>query len=208
MRIGLDFDNTIVSYDVLFHSLAVEKSLIPADVPVNKVAVRDHMREAGREDDWTELQGYLYGARMDEARAYDGVIEFCADARERGDDLFIVSHKTRHPFIGPQYDLHAAARAWIETHLTLDGRPLVKPEQVFFELTKPEKLARIDSCSCDVYVDDLPEILLAPAFPARTTRVLFDPERHHAAEMPPDVLSFSDWSEAYPLISRAKAFAT
>lgn len=208
MRLGLDFDNTIVSYDVLFHRLAVERSLIPADVPVNKVAVRDHLRAVGREDDWTELQGYLYGARMDEARAYDGVIEFCTDAVERGDELFIVSHKTRHPFIGPQYDLHAAARAWIETHLVVGGSPLARPERVFFELTKAEKIARIASCDCDVYVDDLPEILLAADFPPSTTRVLFDPEGHHHSQMPSDVLSFSEWADAYPLISRAKACAT
>ena len=37
MRIGIDFDNTIVSYDELFYQIAQEKKLIPAELPVNKV---------------------------------------------------------------------------------------------------------------------------------------------------------------------------
>ena len=44
MRLGLDFDNTIVSYDALFHKVALEGSLIPADVAPTKLNVRDYLR--------------------------------------------------------------------------------------------------------------------------------------------------------------------
>ena len=47
MIIGLDFDNTIVSYDELFHRVALEGGLVPGDLPVRKEAVRDYLREAG-----------------------------------------------------------------------------------------------------------------------------------------------------------------
>ena len=67
MRIGLDFDNTIVSYDALFHKVARERDCVPAATPVNKVAVRDYLRGVNQEDVWTAMQGYVYGARMDEA---------------------------------------------------------------------------------------------------------------------------------------------
>lgn len=193
VRIGLDFDNTIVSYDTLFHKVAVEQELIPADLAVNKLAVRDHLRAVGREDDWTALQGYVYGVRMDEALAYNGAFEFACRALDRGHELLIVSHKTRHPFLGPQYDLHGAARSWIERHFSRADGPLVAPERVFFELTKAAKVARIAACQCDAYVDDLPEILLAPDFPAQTARLLFDPEQHHREASMPGVQSFSDW---------------
>lgn len=182
MRIGLDFDNTIVSYDVLFHKVALEQGVIPPDTPANKLAVRDHLRASGREPVWTEMQGTVYGARMDEALAYPGVIEFLQWAGQAGHDLAIISHKTRHPFLGPQYDLHAAARAWVEHHLCVAGQPLIPPAQVFFELTKEAKLARIASFGCDLFLDDLPEILLAPGFPSATRPVLFDPEGHHGAD--------------------------
>src|SRR4029079_9696971 len=61
MLIGLDFDNTIVRYDRLFHRLARKRGLIPDGIPVSKQAVRDHLRANGREADWTELQGMAYG---------------------------------------------------------------------------------------------------------------------------------------------------
>lgn len=64
MRLGIDFDNTIVCYDELFHRVALEQGLIPADLPVNKSEVRNHLRRVGKEPLWTEMQGSVYGARM------------------------------------------------------------------------------------------------------------------------------------------------
>ena len=43
MRIGVDFDNTIVCYDTLFHRLAVEEGLIPPDIPPRKEIGRAHV---------------------------------------------------------------------------------------------------------------------------------------------------------------------
>lgn len=180
MRIGLDFDNTIVSYDALFHRIAREGGLVPDAIPVSKVSVRDHLRKIGREEAWTEMQGTVYGGRMAEADAFPGVKAFLAWARANGIAVFIVSHKTRYPFLGTQHDLHAAARAWITASLRDEGGPLVADGNVYFELTKDEKLARIGALGCSIYVDDLPEILLAPGFPAGTQPLLFDPDDHHA----------------------------
>ncbi len=180
MHVGLDFDNTIVSYDAMFHRIARDEGLVPDDLPVSKLSVRDHLRRTGREDQWTAMQGVAYGPRMAEAEAFNGVHEFLAWARGTGIPVSIVSHKTRHPFIGERHDLHAAARAWIDLHLVDADGPLVAPESVHFELTKTDKLARIGAAGCDVYVDDLPEILLAPGFPAAIGRILFDPDGHHA----------------------------
>lgn len=181
MKIGFDFDNTIVSYDELFHAVAVEQSLVPAATPVSKIAVRNHLRKIDNEAAWTELQGYVYGARMAQAAAYPGVIEFIRTAREHA-EIVIVSHKTKHPFLGPQYDLHAAAGGWISTVLVDGTSPLFSTERVFFELTKEEKIARIAACECDYFIDDLPEILQMQGFPAHTQRLLFDPEHGHDGE--------------------------
>ena len=191
MRVGLDFDNTIVSYDALFHRIALESGLIPEGVPVSKVSVRDHLRKVGREEAWTEMQGTVYGGRMAEAEAFPGVTDFLAWTRNEGIPVSIVSHKTRHPFLGTQYDLHAAARAWIAQSLRDEAGPLIPPTDVYFELTKDEKLARIGAIGCTAYVDDLPEILLAPGFPSGTAALLFDPDGHHAEARLPRA---KDWS--------------
>jgi hypothetical protein len=193
MRIGIDFDNTIVSYDALFHKVAREQDLVPPETPLNKVAVRDHLRAIGQEDRWTEMQGYVYGVRMAEALAYEGVIDFIRRAKAAGHAVTIVSHKTRHPFLGPQYDLHAAARAWIECHLLCGGKSLLSSENIFFELTKQGKLARIAACGCEAFIDDLPEILLAADFPSNTARLLFDPEEHHPNVAAEGLRIFRTW---------------
>ena len=76
MRIGIDFDNTIACYDGVFHQAALERGLIPADLGRDKNTVRDHLNGSGRKDDFTELQGYVYGARMELVSPYPGFAEF------------------------------------------------------------------------------------------------------------------------------------
>ena len=75
MIVGVDFDNTIVGYDQLFHRVAVERGLVPTGMEPTKSAVRDQLRNTGQEDAWTELQGYVYGARMKEAEPISGALE-------------------------------------------------------------------------------------------------------------------------------------
>ena len=73
MRLGLDFDNTIISYDQLFLRVAVEKGLAPESVSPHKNAVRDYLRQVNKEEEWTRLQGEVYGGRILEAAPYDGM---------------------------------------------------------------------------------------------------------------------------------------
>jgi hypothetical protein len=179
MLIGLDFDNTIVSYDTLFYKVAIEQNLIPLDLAINKIAVRDYLRSVDKEILWTEMQGYVYGARMNEAEAYPGLFEALNILLASGHELFIVSHKTKYPFVGKKYDLHTAASNWISENLQIATQILIKNENIFFELTKEKKIERIAALNCDVFIDDLPEILLADQFPTKTLKVLFDPEGYH-----------------------------
>ncbi len=195
MLIGLDFDNTIVSYDSLFHKVALEQDVISHTIPVNKIAVRNHLRSINKEDKWTEMQGHVYGKRMNEAQAYAGAIEFIDRAKQLGHSLCIISHKTQYPFLGPQYDLHKAAIGWIDQHLVMNDKALFSKVDYFFELTKDDKVNRIASMGCDIYIDDLPEILLNPLFPADCTRVLFDPERHHATSIEGEIRVVNSWKQ-------------
>jgi hypothetical protein len=183
MRLGIDFDNTIVCYDQVFHQVAREQNLIPADLPVSKQAVRDYLRAAGKEDRWTEMQGYVYGPRLTDAQAFAGVLDFIATQVRSGVELFVVSHKTKHPYLGPQYDLHAGALAWLELNGFFDpGRIGLPRENVFLELTKKAKLERIATLGCTHFIDDLPELLAESGFPKNVVKVLFDPNGDHGAE--------------------------
>jgi hypothetical protein len=88
-----------------------------------------------------------------------------------------VSHRTRYPVRGARYDLHEAAHDWLTRRGFYDGG--LTAERVHFELTREDKLARIGATGCGLFVDDLPDLLEEPAFPAGVERVLFDPTRRH-----------------------------
>lgn len=181
MLIGVDLDNTIVCYDELLRAVALESGLIPETVPVSKAAVRDWLRRAGREDLWIELQGLVYGAGMPEARPFPGALEFFARCRELQVPVSIISHRTRHPYLGRQYDLHQAAQTWLAAHGFYDpGRIGLHADRVHLELTKEDKVARIAASGCSHFIDDLPEFLNSPAFPSGVERILFDPAGLHA----------------------------
>ena len=176
MILGVDFDNTIVCYDGIFHRVALERGLIPADLPQDKTTVRDHLRQIGREPDWTEMQGYVYGPRLIDAQAYPGVLEFFKAVVQQGIEVRIISHKTKHPFLGEQHDLHAAAWGWLEANGFFDpARIGLRRDKVFLELTKQSKHQRIGTLGCTHFIDDLPEFLLDPGFPVGVERIHFDP---------------------------------
>ncbi len=176
MILGVDFDNTIVCYDGIFHRVALERGFIPPDLPKDKTTVRDYLRQIGREPDWTEMQGYVYGPRLIDAQAYPGVLEFFKAAVQQGIEVRIISHKTKHPFLGEPHDLHAAAWGWLEANGFFDSARIgIRRDQVFLELTKQSKHQRIGTLGCTHFIDDLPEFLLDPGFPAGVERIHFDP---------------------------------
>ena len=176
--IGVDFDNTIVTYDDLFYRVADQQGLIPSALQRTKSAVRAFLRGDGREDDWTELQGYVYGERMTEAAAFPGALECLAQWVAQGLDVYIVSHKTRHPYRGPAYDLHDAARRWLEQHGVVDDGGIgLSRAAVYFELSKQKKIERISQLGCSHFIDDLPEILVDLGSLNGIRRILFDPGR-------------------------------
>ena len=203
MRIGIDFDNTIACYDGVFHMAAIERGLIPADLPSDKNSVRDYLNGQGRKDEFTELQGYIYGARMDLASVYPGFHAFVTAARAAGHDVYIVSHKTRFPILGPRHDMHLAARDFLaQRGLVGPGPDRVASENVFFELTNEEKVARVAAIGCQVFIDDLPEIFSLQRFSERMRGILFDPQNSHA-HLP--IERYSDWAAVQRALIGARA---
>ena len=180
---GIDFDNTLVDYSDVFHRVGCDLGLVPPEAPRRKQALRDFLRAADREDDWTKLQGYVYGERIREARPYPGAREFIAARRAEGIPVYIISHKTQYPFAGPRCDLRNAARDWLAYYE-------FEADDMFFEPTAADKVSRIRAQHCTHFVDDLPEFLLREDFPA-ITRI------HFAASgtAHPDLQSVSAWEE-------------
>lgn len=186
MNIGVDLDNTIVCYDGLFHRVALERGWIPNDLANDKQSVRDYLRGADRNDDWTILQGVIYGEQMFHAKPFSGAMDFFSAANERGWRVSIVSHRTRKPYLGPDTDLHEAAQQWLSENGFLEPGT-----RVFLEESLDQKLARIGRLQCDVFVDDLPELLTHEDFPNSTLAICFDPQQRVSSE----VEQVASWQE-------------
>ena len=191
MKIGIDFDNTIVCYDTVFHRLAAQTGLIPVETPVLKHAVRERMRQDDRADLWSMLQGQVYGSCILAAPPFPGVSEFFEFCRDEAIEPCIISHKTRFAKRGTRYDLHQAALSWLAHHHFFERR-LVALHNVYFEPTQHAKIRRIATARCTHFIDDLIEFLTAPRFPANTARFLFDPA---GAYKEAHIERFSSWTE-------------
>ncbi len=186
-HIGIDFDNTIVCYDDVFYKAALEQNLIPNSLSPSKTYIRDYFRANHRENEWTELQGYVYGARMALAQPFPGIAQFFSYCKKNQIKISIISHKTKHPYLGPPYDLHEAARKWLSQQSFFD--PQI---DTYFELTLKEKLERIAKARCTMFIDDLPELLKEPSFPADVQKILFDPSTLY--EKNSTWLTLSSWN--------------
>jgi hypothetical protein len=205
--IGVDFDNTLVSYDDLLERLARERGLIPANTAPGKKTIRDRIRQLpGGEIEWQKLQGIVYGPRMNEAQLMAGVTEFFQACRQRGVRGVIVSHKTEYAsYDDTRTNLRQAALAWMETHRFFESDGLgLRREDIYFAGTRAEKLATIKRLGCSLFIDDLEETYREPTFPADVEKLLFAPRGHGPLR---GVRVYSTWREILDYIFHSAAFS-
>ncbi|MFM8471064.1 MAG: phosphotransferase [Limisphaerales bacterium] len=194
-RLGLDFDGTVVVYDEVFHRHARERFAMPANLPVNKTFVRDWLRgQPDGERKWIELQGWVYGLKMAEAKLAPGLADFLRAIRAARIPVCIISHKTELSAAEPRVNLRAAALAWLEANgfFTADGFGL-RREDVFFESTRAAKLQRIAAQGCTLFVDDLAEVLTEPEFPPGVERWHYLPGQAESRQG--EIQDFADWAK-------------
>jgi hypothetical protein len=176
MRIGIDFDNTLIDYDAVFATVARERGLIDGGFVGSKREVRDHIRALpDGETEWQRLQGYVYGAGIQGATMFDGVDAFLRQCRAREVEVCIVSHKTRFGhFDTTGINLRAAAVGWMARNgfFAADGYA-IPVARVFFESTRTAKVNCIRAAGCSLFIDDLVEVFADSAFPEETRPILF-----------------------------------
>jgi hypothetical protein len=201
---GVDFDNTLVTYDELLTTIARERGCIGTGPIETKRAIRDRIRRLpDGEIEWQKCQALLYGPRIGEARLSDGVGTFIRLCRQHGIQVHIISHKTEFSRYDPSgTNLRSAAMNWMTANgfFEPDGLGL-DPRHVFFAATRDEKIARIRQLVCTHFIDDLEETFLEEAFPLATARILYEPGRQFPA--PHGVALMRTWQEICDYLFRA-----
>lgn len=200
MLLGIDFDNTIVTYDALFARLAIEADYLDEAPAGGKTAIRDLVRARYGDRAWQLLQAEAYGPRMDEAQLSPGFSAFVASARRLGVPLVVVSHKSvfSHAADGGP-NLRYAALAWMRANRFFEpGGLAFSVDDIYFEGTRCEKVARIKNLGCTHFVDDLPEVFAVKSFPSDAMRILFAPKQGASAGLVDAVAT--DWFDLRDLL--------
>ncbi|WP_370099053.1 hypothetical protein [Bradyrhizobium yuanmingense] len=197
MRIGIDFDNTIICYDKVFAAAARQRGLVPEGWDGLKTDVRDFLRSrAGGELAWQGLQGFVYGKGIGGAEIYPGVREFLVACRKAGASVYIVSHKTQFGHQDPdRVDLREAARGWLKSAGLIDtADAAISAGNVYFEDTLAAKVERLANLKLDIFIDDLVDVFEQPHFPRATRSILFtQPRPPHPAHCEP----LATWSDIH-----------
>jgi hypothetical protein len=175
LRIGIDFDNTIITYDDVFRAAAAAGGLVVPSFSGNKQAVRDAIRLLpDGELAWQRLQGQVYGKGIGGATIVAGVEAFLRRCSKEGAAVVVVSHKTEYGHFDPdRVNLRRAALDWMAGQRLLGGDHGIALAGIYFESTRAEKLARIAALSLTHFIDDLEEVLSDPDFPPHVERILF-----------------------------------
>ena len=160
MKLGLDFDNTLIDYDLIFYETALKLGLIDKNIKKSKKSVSNYLVKRNQEHKFTFLQGEVYGKEIINAEKSEGMFDSLKQLKNKGVHLHIVSHKTKKPIIGENYDLHKAARDWLEKNKFFDKDGLnLNKSDVYFEEKKEYKIERIHSLNLSHFIDDLESIL-------------------------------------------------
>jgi hypothetical protein len=198
---GVDLDNTIVSYDAVLFAAALEFNLIESSNTKAKKAIRDTVQRLPEgEIKWQKLQAEIYGPRMIAAELIDGVNNFFIQCSRKSIPVYIISHKTKFANYGStDINLRETALKWLNANNFFDKQGMgLGRSNVYFESTRQDKITRIRNLGCKYFIDDLEEIFVERTFPINTNKILFD--RHNEYESRKNVRICNTWSEITELI--------
>ena len=175
LRVGIDFDNTIITYDEVFRIAARRDGLVDDSFKGCKQEVRDAIRLLpGGEFAWQRLQGQVYGKGIVDAAVMSGFESFLRRCKLARCTVAIISHKTEFGHHDrDRVNLREAALNWMAAQGLLDEVHGISPDSIYFEDTRSEKLRRIAALGLAYFIDDLKEVLTDPGFPPSVTRILF-----------------------------------
>jgi hypothetical protein len=204
--VGIDFDNTIIRYDGLMHSIASGWGLISGASPKTKKEIRDTLRSVtDGETLWQRLQAEAYGQRILEASPAPGFEAFLAYCKRRRIPVCIVSHKTEFSNLGESHvNLRTSAMNWLRQHGLVGKNSAVEigESAVFFEATRALKVARIGALGVTHFIDDLEETFEDPGFPAGVQKILY---AEKALARDNNVRGFAAWNGILDYFERLTA---
>ncbi|MDC0215854.1 hypothetical protein OAJ75_02025 [Candidatus Pelagibacter sp.] len=157
MILGVDFDNTLINYDKVFSEIAKKNNLINKTLKSKELVKKKVIFKHG-EDEWTRLQGQVYGKEILKAHR-NKFIKESLDKINKIAKIYLISHKTKFPIIGKKINMHNSALVWLKKNNLYGKNKVFNKENIFFERTLQDKVNKIKLLKCDIYIDDLTSVL-------------------------------------------------
>jgi len=169
-HIGIDLDNTIIdyslAYEVISRQFGLETELI------DRESIRSFLRLQDDGNEWQRFQSILYTEGLISARPANGVDKFFELCRQQKVEISIISHKTeKTPIHFGNKNLRQCAVEWLNENCLVPN--LVNHDHLYFCATQSEKVLTTNELGCDVFVDDLVEVLVHPELSKNTRKVLY-----------------------------------
>ena len=174
MNIGFDFDNTIIDYSNIFYEIGRMKNLIPKEIDRSKNSIKNFFHSINKEKEFTKIQGLVYGKEIKRAKPTKNILNTLNYLKNHDHNLYIVSHKTKYPYLGEKIDLRESANKWINQFMKINDILIFEKKNIFYEDTFDLKLKRIEKLELDFFIDDL--LSIVDAIKPPTIAILYDPE--------------------------------
>lgn len=205
LHIGIDLDNTIIDYDLVFGSVGIKLGLLPEKMSSSsKSTVKLYLcsNHVDGEKAWMRLQGQVYGRYIALATLKPGFLEALSFMESLGCRVSIVSHKTEYGhFDETKTNLHLAAISWLKERDILFHVAGITENDVYFAATLDEKVEKISTLKCDLFVDDLPAVLLHSSFPKDVAKVYY---RQRDTRLKNEtIMQYKDWHQITSLVIKS-----
>lgn len=199
MKIGIDFDNTIICYDEVFCNISRRYGYVQQDFQGGKSEIKNKILtlDSG-EEKWQALQGFVYGQGVADAKMFNGFKEFLIKAKEWPADIVIVSHKTQYGHFDPlRINLRQAALKWIEENKLLFPNTCLRSNKINFYDTFDEKINAINGHNFDYLIDDLIKVLRHRSLSASLKKILFNTNNNETnfSLGNNEIIAFNNWND-------------
>jgi hypothetical protein len=196
MIIGFDFDNTIINYSHLFNLVAKKKKIINKNLKLDKKKLKNYLIRSNKHKEWTIIQGEVYGKEIMKAKVFEGFNKLFRYLIKNNVKVYIVSHKTKYPYSGKKINLRNVASRWIKKNIIKINKDLnFTLKNVYFENSITNKIKRIISLKCNIFVDDLPVIL--NLLPETIDKYLFNYKKNIKKK---NIKLLKNWEAFYQLV--------
>ena len=164
MIFGIDFDNTIVNYNLAFKkAIKLEKINLSKSLDKekfnSKIQIKNYFLKNNDIDLWKKIQSKVYSKYIFEGYLNIEILKLLKYLDKKKIKFYIVSHKTIYPYIGKKINLHRLSKKWLRSNLFNVKNNFKKNYKSFFETTKKKKLNKIKLLKITHFIDDLDEIL-------------------------------------------------